>query len=79
MKISWLRFEWDLKKIPSDELRVPSPFILSRAQKDDHDAVQKVATNAFSMDTGWSDIQRIFAETILKNVRAGFKRILRTA
>ena len=59
MKISWLRFEWDLKKIPSNKLRVPSPFILSRAQKNDHDAVQKVAANAFSMDTGWSDIQKI--------------------
>jgi predicted N-acetyltransferase YhbS len=74
MKISWLRFEWDLKKIPSDQLRVPSPFILSRAQKDDHVAVQTVATNAFSMDTGWSDIQKIFAETILKNVRTGFEK-----
>ena len=73
MTISWLRFEWDLKKIPADELNVPSPFILSRAQKDDQDAVQKVATNAFSMDTGWSDIQKIFAETILRNVRAGFE------
>jgi hypothetical protein len=39
MKISWLRFEWDLKKIPSDELRVPSPFILSRAQKDGRGAL----------------------------------------
>jgi GNAT superfamily N-acetyltransferase len=74
MTISWLRFEWDMKKIPTDALKVPSPFILSRAKKDDHDAVQKVATNAFSMDTGWSDIQKIFAETILRNVRAGFEK-----
>ena len=57
MRISWLRFEWDLKKIPNDEVRVPSPFILSRAQKDDHDAVQKVATSAFSMDTGSPDFE----------------------
>ncbi len=74
MIISWLRFEWDLKKIPSDEPKVPSPFVLSRAQKNDHDAVQKVATSAFSMDTGWSDIQKSFAETILRNVRAGFEK-----
>ena len=74
MTISWLRFEWDLEKIPADELKVPSPFILSRAQEDDHDAVQKVATIAFSMDTGWSDIQKIFAQTILRNVRAGFEK-----
>ncbi|HEY5705243.1 MAG TPA: GNAT family N-acetyltransferase [Terrimicrobiaceae bacterium] len=74
MTISWLRFEWDLKNIPAGDLKVPSPFILSRAEKDDRDAVQKVATNAFSMDTGWSDIQKSFAETILRNVRAGFEK-----
>jgi GNAT superfamily N-acetyltransferase len=74
LTICWLRFEWDLKKIPADDPKAPSPFILSRAKKDDHDAVQKVATNAFSMDTGWSDIQKIFAETILRNVRAGFQK-----
>ena len=74
MTIFWLRFEWDLKKIPPDELNVPSPFVLGRAQKCDHDAVEKVANNSFSMDTGWSDIQRMFAETILRNVRAGFEK-----
>ncbi|HEY5770103.1 MAG TPA: GNAT family N-acetyltransferase [Terrimicrobium sp.] len=74
MTISWLRFEWDLKKIVSAERGVPSPFTLSRAQRDDFAAVQKVATSAFSMDTGWSDIQKIFAETILRNVRAGFAK-----
>jgi GNAT superfamily N-acetyltransferase len=28
----------------------------------------------FGMDTGWSDIQKTFATTILRNVRAGFAK-----
>jgi GNAT superfamily N-acetyltransferase len=74
LTLFWLRFQWDLNNSPADELKVPLPFVLSRAERDDRDAVQKVATNAFSMDTGWSDIQRIFAQTIVRNVRAGFEK-----
>jgi N-acetylglutamate synthase-like GNAT family acetyltransferase len=73
MTLSWLRFEWELGKIPAEELDVPSPFVLRRAEKDDHEAVQKVVTNAFSMDTGWSDIQRTFGGIIVRNVDAGFE------
>jgi GNAT superfamily N-acetyltransferase len=71
--LSWLRFEWDLGKIPAEELDVPSPFVLRRAEKDDRDAVLKVVANAFSMDTGWSDIQRMFAGIIVRNVHVGFE------
>ncbi|MFZ0708470.1 MAG: GNAT family N-acetyltransferase [Terrimicrobiaceae bacterium] len=74
LNLFWLRFHWDLKNAPADDLKASLPFVLSRADRDDKDAVQKVATNAFSMDTGWSDIQRIFAETIVRNVRAGFEK-----
>jgi GNAT superfamily N-acetyltransferase len=74
LTLCWLRFQWDLKKIPADELKVPLPFILSRAERDDEEAARRVATNAFSMDTGWSDIQRLFAQTIVRNVRAGFEK-----
>ena len=71
--LSWLRFEWDLGKIPAEEPDVPSPFILRRAQTNEHDAIHKVVANAFSMDTGWSDIQKMFGGIILRNVHAGFQ------
>jgi ribosomal protein S18 acetylase RimI-like enzyme len=74
ISISWLRFEWDLKTLSADELNLPPPFVLTRADKDDEHAVRNVALNSFGMDTGWSDIQRIFAETILRHVQAGFQR-----
>jgi GNAT superfamily N-acetyltransferase len=72
--LSWLRFEWDLKILSTDELNLPPPFVLARAEKEDEHAVGKVAINSFGMDTGWSDIQRIFAETILRHVQVGFQR-----
>jgi GNAT superfamily N-acetyltransferase len=71
--LSWLRFEWDLRKIPAEELDVPSPFVLQSAEKNERDAVQKVVASAFSMDTGWSDIQRMFGGIIVRNVHAGFE------
>jgi len=70
--LSWLRFEWDLGKIPAEELDVPSPFVLRRAESHDCEAVQKAVGNAFSMDTGWSDIQRMFGGIIIRSVLAGF-------
>jgi GNAT superfamily N-acetyltransferase len=72
LTLSWLRFDWDLGKIPAEELDVPSPFVLRRAERDDRDAVEKVVANAFSMDTGWSDIQRMFGGVIVRDVHAGF-------
>lgn len=71
--LSWLRFEWDLGKIPAEEVDVPSPFVLRRAENDECDAVQKVVANSFSMDTGWSDIQRMFGGIIVTKVHAGFE------
>ncbi|HEY5744324.1 MAG TPA: GNAT family N-acetyltransferase [Terrimicrobiaceae bacterium] len=70
--LSWLRFQWDVEKLPAEELDVPSPFVLRRAESEDQEAVLKAITNAFSMDTGWSDIQRMFGEIIVRHVHAGF-------
>lgn len=72
--LSWLRFEWDLEKIPAADPTIPAPFMLSRARPADAGAAEKVAVNSFGMDTGWSDIQKTFATTILRNVRAGFAK-----
>jgi GNAT superfamily N-acetyltransferase len=72
MTLCWLRFQWDLGKISAEEINVPPPFMLRPADRNERDAVHKVVANAFSMDTGWSDIQRTFALVILRHVHAGF-------
>ena len=69
----WLRFEWELGKIRAEDLDVPSPFVQRRAENDERDAVQKVVANSFSMDSGWSDIQKMFEGIIVRNVHAGFE------
>ena len=70
--LSWLRYEWDLRALPAEESNVPPPFMLRGAEKGERDAVETVVSNAFSMDTGWSDIQRMFGAIIVKNVHEGF-------
>jgi GNAT superfamily N-acetyltransferase len=70
--LAWLRFEWDLRALPAEESNVPPPFMLRGAEKGERDAVETVISNAFSMDTGWSDIQKMFGAIIVKNVHAGF-------
>jgi GNAT superfamily N-acetyltransferase len=70
--LGWLRFEWDLKTLPAEESNVPAPFMLRGAEKNERDVVESVVANAFSMDTGWSDIQRMFGAVIVRNVQAGF-------
>jgi hypothetical protein len=70
--LGWLRFEWDLTAFPAEESNVPSPFILRGAENGERHAVETVVANAFSMDTGWSDIQRMFGAVIVRNVHAGF-------
>ena len=70
--LGWLRFEWDLRTLPADESNVPPPFVLRGAEKGECEAVETVIATAFSMDTGWSDIQRMFGAVIVRNVHAGF-------
>ena len=70
--LAWLRFEWDLRAIPAEESNVPPPFMLRGAERNERDAVRTVVSNAFSMDTGWSDIQKMFGAVIVKHVHAGF-------
>jgi hypothetical protein len=70
--LGWLRFQWDLRTLPAEESNVPPPFMSRAAEKSERDAVETVVANAFSMDTGWSDIQRMFGAVIVRNVDAGF-------
>jgi hypothetical protein len=70
--LGWLRFEWDLRTLSAEETNVPPPFMLRGAEKGEGDAVETVVSNAFSMDTGWSDIQRMVGTVIVRDVHAGF-------
>ncbi|MEI6338950.1 MAG: GNAT family N-acetyltransferase [Verrucomicrobiota bacterium] len=74
MIINWLRFTWDLEKIPTAEPSVPTPFTLRVTEGDEEAAVQKTVASAFSMDTGWGDIQKFLIERMTKSIGLAFEK-----
>jgi len=74
MTITWLRFTWDLEKLPTAEPEVPAPFTLRVAEGDEEAVVQKTVASAFSMDTGWGDIQKFLIERMTKSVGLAFEK-----
>lgn len=74
MPVPWLRFEWDLDKVPTEGGEVAAPFLLRPAKKEELDAVLNVMASAFSMDTGWGDIKDAMAERLRKLAQPAFDR-----
>ncbi|MFZ4779565.1 MAG: hypothetical protein ACOYM3_29740 [Terrimicrobiaceae bacterium] len=74
MIIPWQRFTWDLEKIPTAEPEVPAPYVLRLAENDEAADIQKTVASAFSMDTGWGDIQKFLIEWMGKNVGLAFEK-----
>lgn len=58
MSAHWLRYTWDLGKLPEQPVSIASPLVVRRANREEESAVITVAANAFSMDTGWADIHK---------------------
>jgi predicted N-acetyltransferase YhbS len=74
MITTWLRFSWDLTNLPPTESGIPSPFQLREATPDEEDVVQKVAYSAFSMDSGWGNLQSPFVENIRRQIATAFDK-----
>ncbi len=58
MSAHWLRYTWDLGKLPEQPVTIASPLVVRRATREEENAVITVTANAFSMDTGWADIHK---------------------
>jgi predicted N-acetyltransferase YhbS len=71
---TWLRFTWDLKKVPATEPVVPAPYHVRAADADEEEVVRKVALSAFGMDSGWSHLQGSFVEKIRAQIAAAFEK-----
>jgi hypothetical protein len=74
MTTTWKRFTWDLAKVPSAEGVILPPYQLRTATAEEQDTVQKVALSAFSMDSGWGNLQSSFVEMIRKQVATAFEK-----
>lgn len=74
MTISWLRFAWDLQRLPTSTIETPNSYTVRAARREDEDVIQKVTASAFSMDTGWGDIQKLIVEKMLVQVGLPFEK-----
>jgi len=74
MLISWLRFEWDLAKIPGGPVDAPSSFLLRKANEDEEAVVQRVVSSALSMDSDWADIQKLLLSRMSERVEESFAK-----
>ncbi len=53
--VRWLRFTWDLKKLPELKSDAVSQYPIRVATPDDEKSVRSVISSAFSLDMDWSD------------------------
>ena len=63
--VRWMRFTWDLTKLPAPKSEMESHYLMRVATQDDEESVRRVITSAFSLDMDWSDT--------LKNLRDHFE------
>lgn len=52
--INWVRFTWDLHKLPPLDLNVPEHYGISPADADDEQAVRKIVSSSLVLDPTWS-------------------------
>lgn len=52
--LSWVRFTWDLTKLPAVSLPLPDHYQIARAGKDDAQELRKVFSSSFLLDPIWN-------------------------
>jgi len=53
--VRWMRFTWDLAKLPAVKSELESHYHIRVATHDDEKSVRSVIASAFSLDMNWSD------------------------
>ena len=53
--VRWVRFNWDLEKLPALGEALPAHYHFAPAKPDDEDDVREVISRSFAHDTGWGD------------------------
>jgi hypothetical protein len=52
--LSWVRFSWDLTKLPVDPVELPDHYEIGRANKNDDQELRKVFSSSFLLDPIWN-------------------------
>ena len=69
--VRWLRFSWDLSKLPAEENPLEARYRIRVATKEEEPVVRNVIQSAFTLDMNWNDSP--------KNLRVSFDEQLNEA
>lgn len=72
--VRWMRFTWELSKLPPLESKLPAQFVFRDAARDEEKVVSHLVFTAFSLDMTWSDALKIFRDRLETQVRQAFER-----
>ncbi len=65
MKIeNWLRFRWELAKLPPIDAQLPKHYYIARAVAEDEAEVRKVISRSFVLDPSWNGAIRDVMQTV---------------
>jgi GNAT superfamily N-acetyltransferase len=62
--VNWVRFTWDLTRLPASEVRLPEHYEITAASADDEKELRKVITTSFVLDPAWSATMHDLKQTI---------------
>jgi GNAT superfamily N-acetyltransferase len=54
--LNWVRFTWDLKKLPSCDLKLPAHYQIAPATVGDERELRKVYSSSFLLDPIWNPV-----------------------
>ncbi len=72
MASPWIRFAWDLKRLPAKPASVASPYAIRVAKKDDLAVVQRTVSSALAMEMVWNDCFAALSERLHKQAEEVF-------
>lgn len=62
--VKWVRFTWDLTKLPPLDLSLPEHYEIATATAEDEKEIRRVITTSFVLDPAWSPAMHELKQTI---------------
>src|SRR5947207_8072411 len=61
---NWIRFSWDLTKLPQFDAALPEHYEIGAATAEDETELRKVVSSSFVLDPAWNPATQEVMETI---------------
>ncbi len=74
MTTQWVRFRWDLGAVLQGTRPTQPPFVFRSATAEDAEAVSRVISSGFSLDSAWGDVSKGFIEQVRKLADDAFEQ-----